>query len=162
MLSFTLFATQPPSHYRGSPLSSAAEEPPAALRNRRGTQAANGDSWALQPPEARARWVMFSAQGFLWEVHTFPALIPILISRIVKNFVVQLKEVYCPITEKGREGEGLYRKQFSERQPLFCQYNFRIPVELQIRFLFLAPLSGLDCGTKKKKVPVYALREKTI
>lgn len=66
--------------------------------------------------------------------------------------MVQLKEVYCPIIERGgQEGEA-YRKQFSERQPLFCQYNFKIPAELQVQFLFLAPLSGLDCGYKKKKI----------
>lgn len=87
--------------------------------------------------------------NFLGYVHTFPALILILIFRIFKNFEAQLKEVYCPIIEKGGwEGE-VYRKQFSERQPLFCQKNFKIPVELQVQFLFLAPLSGLDCGLKK-------------
>lgn len=91
-------------------------------------------------------------------MHTFPALILILIFRIFKNFEAGLKEVYCPIIEKGGwEGE-VYGKQFSERQPLFCQNNFKIPVELQAQFLFLAPLSGLDCGFKKN-VPVYSLRE---
>lgn len=56
----------------------------------------------------------------------------------------------------------MHRKQFSERQPLFYQYNFKIAVELQVQFLFLEPLSGLDCGCKKENVPTYSLREKTI
>lgn len=144
------FATKSFGHCCSSLILPKAEEP-AFMSNYCGLMclALFPGIWSDQKPVGHR----LNSLGY---VHAFPALIPILIFRIFKNFKAQLKEVYCPVIEKGGwEGE-VYRKQSSERQPLsariiskLAELQVQLQVELQVQFLFLAPLSGLDCGFKK-------------